>query len=101
MKKTFNRFRKVAFTEGVSFLLLSGFIMPLKYIAHIPIGVTITGGVYGVLFISFMVMAFLVKEEYDKNASWVVKSFLASIFPFGTFVMDVKWKKEVAALAVK
>lgn len=100
MKKTFNWFRKVALAEGVSFLLLLGIAMPLKYIAHIPMAVTVMGGLHGVLFISFMVMAYLVKEEHNKNITWVVKSFLASIIPFGTFMMDIQWKKEEAAIRV-
>lgn len=97
MKKIFPWFRKIAFAEGISFLVLLLVAMPLKYFANIPLAVTVVGGLHGLLFVSFMVLAYLVKEEYNKNYGWMAKAFLASIIPFGTFVMDKEWKKEVAA----
>jgi integral membrane protein len=97
--KTFSWFRKIAFAEGVSFLVLLLIAMPLKYLADLPIAVTIVGGLHGLLFIGFIVMAWEVKNEYKKDWAWVAKSFIASIVPFGTFVMDHKqWKKEEAAI---
>jgi integral membrane protein len=97
MKKTFPWFRKIAFAEGVSFLVLLLVAMPLKYFANIPMAVTVVGGLHGVLFVGFMVLAYLVKEGYNKSYGWMVKAFLASIIPFGTFVMDKHWRKEEAA----
>jgi hypothetical protein len=42
-------------------------------------------------------MAWEVKREYKKDWGWVVKSFIASIVPFGTFWMDhTQWKREEA-----
>jgi len=96
MKKTYSWFRKVAFTEGVSFLVLIFVAMPLKYFAGMPIAVTIVGGLHGLLFIGFMIMIWEVKNEFKKDWSWVAKAFIASILPFGTFVMDKEWKKEEA-----
>ena len=96
MKKTFSWFRKIAFAEGVSFLVLLIIAMPLKYFANLPMAVTVVGGLHGFLFVAFVILAYLVKEEYKKNWGWVVKAFLASIIPFGTFVMDKEWKKEEA-----
>jgi integral membrane protein len=95
--KTFNWFRKIAFAEGVSFLVLLLIAMPLKYLASMPMAVTIVGGLHGLLFITFIVMAWEVKREYKKDWGWVVKSFIASIVPFGTFWMDhTQWKREEA-----
>lgn len=51
--KTFNWFRKIAFAEGVSFLVLLLIAMPLKYFADMPIAVTIVGGLHGLLFVAF------------------------------------------------
>ncbi|MFC0773653.1 DUF3817 domain-containing protein [Terrimonas alba] len=97
MKKTYSWFRKIAFAEGVSFLVLLLIAMPLKYMANMPMAVTIVGGVHGLLFIAFMIMAWEVKREYKRDWAWLIKSFVASILPFGTFVMDHKqWKKEEA-----
>ncbi len=94
--KTFSWFRKIAFTEGVSFLLLLFIAMPLKYLAGLPLAVTIVGGIHGLLFVGFIIMAWEVKNEYKKDLGWLAKSFLASILPFGTFVMDKQWRKEEA-----
>jgi integral membrane protein len=97
--KTYNWFRKIALAEGVSFLVLLLIAMPLKYLADWPIGVTVIGGIHGLLFVAFIVMAWEVKREFKKDWAWLFKSFLASILPFGTFWMDhTHWKREVAAI---
>jgi integral membrane protein len=97
MKKTFHWFRIAAIAEGISFLVLLCIAMPLKYFAGLPIAVTICGGIHGLLFIAFIILAWEVKGEYKKSFGWLGKAFLASILPFGTFVMDKEWKKEEAA----
>jgi integral membrane protein len=97
MKKTYAWFRKIALSEGLSFLILLFIAMPLKYMADYPIAVTIVGGLHGILFIAFIVMAWEVKREYKRDWNWLAKAFLASILPFGTFVMDRQWKKEALA----
>jgi integral membrane protein len=94
MKKTFSWFRKVAIAEGVSFLVLLLIAMPLKYFANLPIAVQVAGSIHGFLFVSFIVLAYMVKEQYNKNFGWMIKAFVASIIPFGTFVMDKVWKRE-------
>ncbi len=94
MKKTFSWFRKIAFAEGVSFLVLLFIAMPLKYFAGMPMAVTIVGGLHGALFVAFMVFIYLVRDKYNKSLGWGVKAFVASIIPFGTFYMDKEWKRE-------
>lgn len=94
MKKTFTWFRKTAFAEGISFIVLLFVAMPLKYFAGMPMAVTIIGSAHGALFVAFMALAYMVKEQYNKPLSWGVKAFLASIIPFGTFYMEKQWKKE-------
>ncbi|MDZ4794327.1 MAG: DUF3817 domain-containing protein [Bacteroidota bacterium] len=100
MKKAFSWFRKVAFAEGVSFLVLLLVAMPLKYMADIPMAVTVVGGLHGVLFVGFIILAYMVKEEYKKDFKWMIKAGLASILPFGTFYMDKQWKKEEAVASL-
>lgn len=95
---SFHWFRKIALAEGVSFLVLLLIAMPLKYMAGWKLGVTIVGGIHGVLFIAFLVLAWEVKREFRKDWNWLGKALVASIIPFGTFVMDKQWKKEEAAL---
>jgi integral membrane protein len=97
--RTFSWFRKTAFAEGVSFLVLLFIAMPLKYFAGMPLMVTIVGYLHGFLFVTLGVLTLLVKEKHAKKWSWAWKVFFASILPFGTFVMDKEWKKEEAAIA--
>ena len=97
MKKTFSWFRKVALAEGISFLVLLGIAMPLKYFADMPMAVTIVGSLHGILFVAFFIVAGAVMSDYKKGFKWLVKAGLASLLPFGTFVMDKEWKKEEAA----
>ncbi len=96
MKSTFRWFRKIALAEGVSFLLLLFIAMPLKYWAGYPMAVTVVGGIHGLLFVAFVVMALETKREYKLSWGWFVKAFIASILPFGTFVMEKEWKRTEA-----
>ena len=61
-----------------------------------PMPVKIMGGLHGVLFVTFVVLAWEVKGDNQKSFLWLVKAGLASLLPFGTFVMDKEWKKEEA-----
>jgi integral membrane protein len=92
--KIFHWFRIIGISEGISFILLLGVAMPLKYFAGIPIAVTIIGSIHGILFIAFMVLALEVKINLKKNIKWYAGCFLAAILPFGTFVLDQQLKKE-------
>ena len=98
-KKTFTWFRKVGLAEGISFLILLFVAMPLKYFAGMPMAVTIVGGLHGLLFVVFIILAYQVKESFKKDNKWLFVAFLASIIPFGTLVMDKEWKKEQTGIA--
>jgi integral membrane protein len=100
MKNTLTWFSNVAIAEGISFLVLLLIAMPLKYFAHIPIAVTIVGSLHGILFIAFLVLAWEVKDlpavaKWKKNFAWLAICFVASILPFGTFILDKSLKKEL------
>lgn len=93
-KKLLHWFRRIAVAEGISFLVLLLIAMPLKYIAHLPVAVTIAGSIHGILFITFMILALEYKSAAAKNLKWFATAFIASILPFGTFVLDKSLKKE-------
>lgn len=94
--KTVNLFRKIALAEGVSFLLLLLVAMPLKYMAGWPYAVKYLGWAHGVLFVAFLALALEVKGILGKNFGWLVWAFVASLLPFGTFVLDKQLQKEEA-----
>jgi len=98
MKKTLHWFRRIAIAEGISFLVLLLIAMPLKYFAQMPLAVTIAGSIHGMLFITFLILTFEYKGAAGKNLKWLATAFIASIVPFGTFVLDKSLKKEELAL---
>ena len=59
--------------EGVSFLVLLLVAMPLKYLANMPMAVTIVGGLHGILFVAFLVLANEVRSDYKKSFSWTAQ----------------------------
>lgn len=91
-------FRIIAIAEGISFIVLLGIAMPLKYFMDMPMAVKIVGYIHGFLFIAFVAMAWNVKNELNKNTVWFGKALLASLLPFGTFVLDKSLKKETQLL---
>ena len=89
--KTF--FRIVAFLEGVSYILLMSVGLYFKYQLGNPSYVKLLGMPHGLLFISYIILAFLIKSgEQWKNKDFGI-IILASILPFGTFYVDFKYLK--------
>jgi integral membrane protein len=95
--KLLQLFKIVAIAEGVSFLVLLLIAMPLKYIAHNPKPVRIVGMAHGILFITFLVLSFEVGGRLKKKFGWFVKAFIAAIIPFGAFVFERQFQKEMVA----
>ena len=91
-----NWFNKIAIAEGISFLVLLFIAMPLKYFAGLPEAVKIVGWAHGVLFVAFLFLSLVVKTTLRKDFIWLVKAFIASILPFGTFLLEKELKKEPA-----
>ncbi|MDZ4742776.1 MAG: DUF3817 domain-containing protein [Verrucomicrobiota bacterium] len=94
MKTSIKRTRIMGNVEGVSFLLLLGVAMPLKYIWHMPLAVKLVGWIHGVLFITF---CFCLLHTFI-TAKWslwqAAKVFIASLLPFGPFLLDHSLKDE-------
>ena len=57
LKTSLGRLRVIGWWEGVSFLLLLGVAMPLKYFADWPLGVRYVGMAHGILFLLYVVAA--------------------------------------------
>jgi len=87
------RFRTIALLEGISFIVLLTIAMPLKYLAHLPQAVLYFGWMHGALFVLYIVFLLQFWESSKWSFSKVAVAFLASILPFGTFVLDHKWLK--------
>lgn len=91
--------RWVAFFEGVSFLLLLFVGLPLKYVLGQPLAVRVLGPVHGVLFVMFVVALMRVATLHEWKPIRSALAFLASLVPFGTFILDRSLRREIAAAA--
>ena len=90
-------FRRIAWLEGVSFLLLLGIAMPLKYLAGMPMAVRVVGLAHGVLFIAYALLTALLFIRGQWTMGRASGAMLASVLPFGTFVFDARLRREQAA----
>jgi len=88
------RFRAIAFVEGVSYLVLLGVAMPLKYFAGLPEAVMAVGWAHGVLFVLYLVALAEVSFSRRWRLVRILGAFVASLIPFGTFVLDAQLRRE-------
>lgn len=91
IKSALGRLRIIAFLEGVSYLVLLGIAMPLKYMAGIPQAVRVVGMAHGVLFVLFVLLLIQVATEKSWSLKKSALSFISSLVPFGTFYADARW----------
>ena len=84
-------FRLVALLEGISYILLMTVGLYFKYQLDDDTYVKLLGMPHGVLFILYILIAFLLrKQEQWSFISFVIILF-ASLIPFGTFYIDRKY----------
>ena len=88
MTKSVSLLRKVALAEAVSYLILLGIAMPLKYLFHQPMAVKITGMLHGVLFVIFCIALLRVFLEAKWPFGRCVLIFIASFIPLVPFFLD-------------
>jgi len=88
------RLRIIAIVEGISFLVLLGIAMPLKYGLGWDYAVRWTGWAHGVLFILFC-FALLIAMQTARWPLWkAAVVFIAALVPFGPFVIDHRLRDE-------
>ena len=63
--KTF--FRLITLLEGLSYILLLFIAVPIKYCGGDESYVKILGMPHGILFMLYLVLAFLLKDDYQLN----------------------------------
>ena len=87
------RMRLISLVEGVSFLVLLGVAMPLKYVVGIPEVVSVVGAAHGVLFILYALAAGALMLALRWSPLWFIGAMVASVVPFGTFYIDARLKR--------
>ena len=86
-------FRITAFLEGISYLLLLGIGVPLKYLFDNDTWVKALGMPHGLLFIGYLIIAFLIKDDQKRSNKTFALVGIASVIPFGTFWVEKKYIK--------
>ena len=97
LKTALGRLRIIGWWEGVSFLVLLGVAMPLKYFAGFPGAVRVVGMAHGILFILYVFAA--IQAALECNWPWkrTALVLLASVLPAGPFIVEAKILRAEAA----
>lgn len=93
LKTTLGRLRVIGFLEGLSFLILLGVAMPLKYRWGNPEPVRVVGMAHGVLFLAYLWATAFAMLEYKWTLKRSLLVAMASVVPFGPFYADAKWMR--------
>jgi integral membrane protein len=88
------RLRIVALAEGVSFLVLLGVAMPLKYAAGMPLAVKIVGWIHGLLFVLFCLTLAVAGRAHRWPLGRAALILAVGLLPFGPFLMDGRLRRE-------
>ncbi len=98
--KLLNRFCFIATLEGISYLVLLGIAMPLKYIMKLPWAEQFSlyaGWAHGLLFILYGIFLIMCWVKYRWSFGRAALVFLASLLPFAPFIVEKRLKREAAA----
>ena len=88
------RLRLIGIIEGLSFLLLMFIAMPLKYIWGDPSLVTQVGRIHGLLWVIFCFSLIDAKSAKGWTIKQAMVPFIASMLPFGPFLVDKKLRDD-------
>lgn len=84
-------FRTTGWLEGLSYILLLGVAMPLKYVWGDPSWVRVVGMAHGLLFIAYVGLAFALYDRENWSIKKLAYAMIASLLPFGPFVFDARY----------
>lgn len=84
-------FKWISILEGLSFLLLLGIAMPLKYIFNMPQMVQTVGMAHGVLFIAYILSCLFLIKPMNWNFKQTGVIMACSLLPFGPFYVEKKY----------
>ena len=80
--------RQLAIIEGVSTLVLFFVAMPLKYLAGMPLAVTIVGSIHGFLFVALVLMLLVAIWKVPISPALAAAGVAAAIVPGGPFLLE-------------
>lgn len=91
MKLPIPYFRIISTLEALSYLLLLGIAMPLKYIWNKPALVESVGMAHGVLFIAYVLAALVLYKQLNWSKKGLLVVLVCSLLPFGPFYAEKKY----------
>jgi integral membrane protein len=92
-----DRLRLASLLDGISYLVLLGVAMPLKYLAGMPLAVRIVGSIHGFLFVLLCasLLEMLWRRRFGIGRCALV--FVCALVPFAPFPLDRwlrRWDRE-------
>jgi integral membrane protein len=99
LRSPLGRLRVIGLIEGASFLLLLFIAMPLKYMAGMPQYVSVVGAAHGGLWLLYLAAVIDVRTSIAWPWRRVLTALVASVLPFGPFVLEPQLKGEQRQLA--
>lgn len=93
---TYSLFKWAAVLEGTTLLALVGVAVPLKHLAGVPAPVSWIGPVHGVAFMVYIALACNVASAQDWPRKRLLLTLLATLVPFGGYVIARKLDRAVA-----
>lgn len=84
--------------DGISFIVLLGIAMPLKYMAGMPLAVRIVGSLHGGLFVGLCLCLLYVLVRQRLSFGRCILVFVCAFIPFAPFWLDRRlrgWAKSL------
>ena len=91
MENSIKTFKFISLLEGISFLVLLGIAMPLKYIWHIDLMVKYVGWAHGLLFVLYIGGALYMFKLLKWTYLELLIVVMCSVLPFGPFYAERKY----------
>ncbi len=91
LSKQLSFFKWISILEGISFLVLLGVAMPLKYIFNMPEMVQHVGMAHGVLFIGYILGCLILIRPMNWSARESAIIMSCSLLPLGPFYVEKKY----------
>ncbi|MBZ0326265.1 MAG: DUF3817 domain-containing protein [Altibacter sp.] len=91
MDTSVKTFKIISTLEAISFLVLLGIAMPLKYIWDMPQYVQVVGMAHGILFILYIAGAYVMYQKLNWSFQTLGIVILCSVLPLGPFYAERKY----------
>lgn len=87
----------LGYLEGISYLMLFGLVVPLKYILDdvISISLSFYGTAQGLLLLSYIAIIFLFCLVKHLPWHYIITGTVLSILPFGPFLFEKKLRRRL------